>query len=82
MDDAAFAARLERGDLARVRFLDHDVATEPLLRAAHRAGVTAVVQPVLANGRIELPRWLREQALSITRHRHGNIRPTRARSGG
>jgi hypothetical protein len=30
----------------------------------------------VADGSIELHRWSREQAVSITAHRHGNIRPT------
>jgi RHH-type proline utilization regulon transcriptional repressor/proline dehydrogenase/delta 1-pyrroline-5-carboxylate dehydrogenase len=28
---------------------------------------------VTGDGRIELPRWLREQAISRTLHRHGRI---------
>ena len=29
--------------------------------------------PVLANGRVELLRYVREQTLSIDYHRHGNL---------
>jgi hypothetical protein len=28
---------------------------------------------VTGHGRVELPRWLREQALSLTQHRHGRV---------
>ena len=32
--------------------------------------------PVTHDGRVELPCWLREQAISWTRHRHGRVPPS------
>ena len=40
------------------------------------AGISAVDVPVLANGRQELRCYLREQMLSQTIHRYGNIMKT------
>ena len=48
-------------------------AGEELLRAAHDHDVRVDDTPVTGDGRIELPCWLREQAISRTRHRHGRI---------
>lgn len=44
-----------------------------LLRAAHDAGVVVDDQPITPDGRVELLRWLREQAISRTMHRFGNV---------
>ncbi|MGF1661248.1 MAG: proline dehydrogenase family protein [Kineosporiaceae bacterium] len=48
-------------------------ASDALLSAAHAAGVAVDRAPVVRLGRVELPRWVREQAVSITRHRHGRL---------
>lgn len=49
----------------------------PALKAAAiEAGLRLVDAPVLANGRLELLWLLREQAISETLHRYGNIMPT------
>ena len=58
------AYALEREKLARAA------------RALNAAGVSVVDVPVLANGRLELRYYLREQALSQTVHRYGNIMKT------
>ena len=52
--------------------------SEGILRAAHAAGYNWIHAPMVASGRIELTRWVREQAVSETRHRHGHIRETAA----
>jgi RHH-type transcriptional regulator, proline utilization regulon repressor / proline dehydrogenase / delta 1-pyrroline-5-carboxylate dehydrogenase len=44
-----------------------------LLAAAHAAGVAVDTTPVTGHGRIELPCWLKEQAVSRTMHRHGRL---------
>jgi RHH-type proline utilization regulon transcriptional repressor/proline dehydrogenase/delta 1-pyrroline-5-carboxylate dehydrogenase len=44
-----------------------------VLAAAYDAGLHWIDAPILANGRFELPRWLREQAVSETRHRYGHL---------
>lgn len=41
-------------------------------RALHAAGISVDDTPVVPHGRIELLRWVREQVVSETRHRHGN----------
>ncbi|MGH8995995.1 MAG: hypothetical protein ACRDYB_08215, partial [Acidimicrobiales bacterium] len=43
------------------------------LAAAARAGVAVLDEPVCSHGRIELVRWLREQTLSRSLHRYGNV---------
>ena len=48
-----------------------DVPGDGLLSAAYEAGLNWVHAPLLRSGRHELPRWLREQAVSQTRHRYG-----------
>jgi RHH-type proline utilization regulon transcriptional repressor/proline dehydrogenase/delta 1-pyrroline-5-carboxylate dehydrogenase len=44
-----------------------------VLAAAYDAGLHWIDAPILANGRFELPRWLREQAVSETQHRYGQL---------
>lgn len=69
----AFAERLS--SLAdRAEFLR---STGPLpdavLRAAHDAGLNWIKANVTASARAELRFWLREQAVSLTRHRYGQL---------
>ncbi len=73
--DAAFAARLPA--LAhRAEFLRTITAPgDTILRAAHAAGLNWIDAPITANARLELTRWLREQSVSETRHRYGNLAP-------
>ncbi|QEL19769.1 bifunctional proline dehydrogenase/L-glutamate gamma-semialdehyde dehydrogenase [Limnoglobus roseus] len=71
--DAVFAARLS--ELAKgVEFL-RIVAplTDDVLRAVHASGLNLIDAPVTAVGRAELRFWVREQAVSTTRHRYGQI---------
>ena len=70
--DAGFVERLAHGDgVERVR------AWEPISTAARTAangtGVTVIDAPVLANGRLELRWYLREQAVSRVLHRYGSV---------
>jgi RHH-type transcriptional regulator, proline utilization regulon repressor / proline dehydrogenase / delta 1-pyrroline-5-carboxylate dehydrogenase len=53
-------------------------ASPSLKAAANEAGVRLVDHPVLWNGRIELLWLLREQSVSETLHRYGNVLPTPA----
>ena len=48
-------------------------STPALLAAAHVAGVAVDPAPVTDEGETELTHWLKEQSLSITRHRHGRL---------
>jgi RHH-type proline utilization regulon transcriptional repressor/proline dehydrogenase/delta 1-pyrroline-5-carboxylate dehydrogenase len=72
--DAAGATR--GGDVSRVRAL---VPVGDGLRAAASASNVPIDDaPISCVAAIELPRWLRAQAISETMHRYGNVR--RARS--
>jgi RHH-type proline utilization regulon transcriptional repressor/proline dehydrogenase/delta 1-pyrroline-5-carboxylate dehydrogenase len=44
--------------------------------AANEAHVAVIDPPALANGRLELRYYLREQVISQTTHRYGNLIPT------
>jgi RHH-type proline utilization regulon transcriptional repressor/proline dehydrogenase/delta 1-pyrroline-5-carboxylate dehydrogenase len=69
--DAAFAARLEPGLATKLRLLGRP---SPELRlAAHDAGLWVDNTPVVADAGLELRRWVREQAISETLHRHGDL---------
>jgi len=46
---------------------------DKIIVAANNAGLNWINEPILANGRIELFRWLREQTVSQTLHRYGNM---------
>jgi RHH-type proline utilization regulon transcriptional repressor/proline dehydrogenase/delta 1-pyrroline-5-carboxylate dehydrogenase len=70
-DADALAGRLGRG-VARVRALG-PVGSRLWIESA-ATGVEIDDSPVVGNGRIELPRWVREQAVSVTLHRYGNVR--------
>jgi len=54
--------------------------SDSLLRAACAAGLKWIDAPLLADGRYELHRWLREQSISETRHRYGLIIETSTRA--
>jgi len=70
-NDDAFVARIARAAPAKVRLLGtHD---DRVRRALHHAGVWLDDTPVVADGASELLRWTREQSVSRTMHRHGNI---------
>ena len=71
--DESFAASLgrRRGSGARLRLLGgvEDVVAE----AAAEAGLSVLDEPICSCGRVELPRWLREQVLTRSLHRYGNV---------
>lgn len=71
--DEAFAARLKEL-AARAEFLRTTGAPSArVLAAAHAAGLNWIDAQITASGRAELRYWLREQAVSQTRHRYGQI---------
>jgi RHH-type transcriptional regulator, proline utilization regulon repressor / proline dehydrogenase / delta 1-pyrroline-5-carboxylate dehydrogenase len=73
--DSAFAARIAGLGVDRVRTVG---TVDDVVRAAvHAAGLALDERPLHGHAAIELPRWLREQALSITTHRHGHISSSR-----
>jgi RHH-type proline utilization regulon transcriptional repressor/proline dehydrogenase/delta 1-pyrroline-5-carboxylate dehydrogenase len=69
--DGELAVRIAATGAERLRVL---VPVDDVLRAAcHEAGIAIDTTPVTHHGRVELPCWLREQAISWTRHRHGRV---------
>ena len=70
-DDQAFSARMADLEAERIRMLGH--IPRQVRRAANRAGVHLADGPVTANGRVELLNYLKEQAVSRTLHRFGNL---------
>ena len=66
-----FTARLGSLDVCRVRVLG-EIATE-LRITANEQGIHLADDPVTSEGRIELRHYLREQSISQTLHRHGNL---------
>jgi RHH-type proline utilization regulon transcriptional repressor/proline dehydrogenase/delta 1-pyrroline-5-carboxylate dehydrogenase len=69
--EEALAARLETDGVGRIRSLG--IPSARLRAAAAAAAIHCEDAPVLANGRIELLRYLREQSVSVEYHRHGNL---------
>lgn len=66
-----FIKRFESGAIKRVRFLSQPTAE--LQKALANAACITMVESVLANGRIELLRYLREMSVSTDYHRYGNL---------
>jgi RHH-type proline utilization regulon transcriptional repressor/proline dehydrogenase/delta 1-pyrroline-5-carboxylate dehydrogenase len=58
-------------DRLRIVGVDADTPNHRLRSAAHVAGVPVDDAPPVSAPEIELPRWLREQSVSVTMHRHG-----------
>ncbi|HUF33174.1 MAG TPA: bifunctional proline dehydrogenase/L-glutamate gamma-semialdehyde dehydrogenase [Acidimicrobiales bacterium] len=75
-DDDVLAARLVHTGAERLRYLGEPPTS--VLAAAHRAGITVDRQPVVGHGRVELFRWVREQAVALTAHRYGTVLPASA----
>jgi len=69
--DATLAERLPAVSADKLRLLGG--ASDELRLAGHDAGLWVDDLPVVSDPSLELLRWVREQALSETRHRHGNI---------
>lgn len=68
-----FAASIASLGVDRIRLLGQ---LDPAIRdAAATAGIHVADDAVTAEGRIELLHYLREQAISTTLHRHGNVLP-------
>jgi RHH-type proline utilization regulon transcriptional repressor/proline dehydrogenase/delta 1-pyrroline-5-carboxylate dehydrogenase len=71
--EAQLAARLDSLGATRLRALT-DVGDE-LAAACHGLDIAVDRAAVSADGLLELPHWLREQAISRTLHRYGLLRP-------
>lgn len=70
-DDGALAARMDRVD--RIRYAAPDRVPEALLRQAAETGFYIARTPVLAQGRVELLQYVREQSICNNYHRYGNL---------
>ena len=70
-DDARLAARLVSGGYERLRLLAP--CDDVVRRTAHEQNIAVDETAVTHDGRVELPCWVREQAISRTIHRHGRI---------
>ncbi len=70
-DDQAFRARLGGLDVERIRILGE--VPRSLREAANHSGIHLADGPVTANGRVELLTYLKEQTVSRTLHRFGNL---------
>ncbi len=69
-DEAALIGRLGSG-VARLRALVP--VGEAVRRQCHAADIAVVDRPVSARPETELPHWLHEQSVSVTRHRYGRV---------
>jgi RHH-type proline utilization regulon transcriptional repressor/proline dehydrogenase/delta 1-pyrroline-5-carboxylate dehydrogenase len=76
--DDALAARI--ADVAPDRLRALTPVSDELARACHVRDIAVDRTPISANGLLELPHWLREQAISRTLHRYGSIRRPRPSS--
>jgi RHH-type proline utilization regulon transcriptional repressor/proline dehydrogenase/delta 1-pyrroline-5-carboxylate dehydrogenase len=74
-DDLGFILRLSTLTVDKVRLL---AGAGEVGLAVIDAGLTLDPLDIVFDGEIELLRWTREQAISETRHRHGNLRPPSA----
>ena len=70
-DDTAFAATLSAHRFGRIRAVGF--VSEMVRRAAIAAEVDLVDEAVTASGRLELRHYVREQTVSRTLHRFGNL---------
>ncbi len=71
--DAAFIARLPQLILSADRLRTVGVPSDEVMRAANEAGFNWIEAPFTSSGRVELRFWVREQAVSQTKHRYGQI---------
>ncbi|MEM7134265.1 MAG: bifunctional proline dehydrogenase/L-glutamate gamma-semialdehyde dehydrogenase [Chloroflexota bacterium] len=67
--EESLAARLEQYE--RVRYLGQP--SVKFLTVAHQQHIPVIREPVTASGRLELRYYLREQSVTETLHRYGNI---------
>lgn len=81
--DAQLASVIRAHQTDRIRFAAPDRVPSELRVAAAETGLFLADTPVLAEGRIELLWYLREQSVSFDYHRYGNLgaRGTEARTG-
>ena len=71
-DDTQLAARLGGSQATRLRCLG-EPPPEDIYRLANKSWVHVMTDPPVTEGRVELRRWVREQAVSRTNHRYGRV---------
>ncbi len=71
--DDELAAAIREGRCDRLRYAARDRVPEVVLRAIGDSGVYVACAPVLAEGRVELLWYLREQSISFDYHRYGTL---------
>lgn len=69
--DREYALRLAGMGVDRLRLLGP--ASDIVRVEAHKAGIAIDDSDLNPNPSLELPRWMREQCVSRTRHRHGHL---------
>jgi len=79
IDDTAVVARL-RDEQPPAVLRDLGAPSEQLGRAASEAGIDIDRRTPVALGEVELLHWSREQSVSETRHRYGNLRRSKTTS--
>jgi RHH-type proline utilization regulon transcriptional repressor/proline dehydrogenase/delta 1-pyrroline-5-carboxylate dehydrogenase len=62
-----------RGEIERVRYPARERVPPSIFAAVPGSGVYLAAAPVLAEGRVELLWYLREQSISRDYHRYGNL---------
>lgn len=70
-DASSFASRMHEFGVERIRVVGN--LEKPVVNAAAAANIHLSDSPVVADGRYELLHYLREQTVSRTVHRHGNL---------
>jgi RHH-type proline utilization regulon transcriptional repressor/proline dehydrogenase/delta 1-pyrroline-5-carboxylate dehydrogenase len=70
-EEALAAGLTGAPDGARLRLLGPTSAG--VYEAAAEAGLSVLDEPICSSGRVELVRWLREQVITRSLHRYGNI---------
>jgi RHH-type proline utilization regulon transcriptional repressor/proline dehydrogenase/delta 1-pyrroline-5-carboxylate dehydrogenase len=71
--EARLAEVIRAGETDRVRYAAPDRVPPEIFAAAAKSGLFVARAPVLAEGRIELLWYLREQSISCDYHRYGNL---------
>jgi RHH-type transcriptional regulator, proline utilization regulon repressor / proline dehydrogenase / delta 1-pyrroline-5-carboxylate dehydrogenase len=70
--DAAIAACIAHSP-ERIRLLPTAENLDSLLLFAHEHNIAVDRTPVVGHGRTELGRWVKEQSISVSAHRHGRL---------
>jgi len=72
-DPAALAEPLSHEPAAEVHFRSLGPPEPDMLHRAAEVDVTVCANPIVACGRVELTRWLREKVISRNLHRYENL---------